>query len=66
MQTERQGKRRRSFIKGLVAGSAVLAGLFPRKDRAVAEQGQEGATVSQEVLYRETREFRKYYETLRS
>ncbi len=67
MQVEKRDERRRSFIKGVVAGSALLAGLFSARGKAeAAQQAKDGADASQEVLYRETEEFRKYYEMLRS
>ncbi|MCB2184400.1 MAG: twin-arginine translocation signal domain-containing protein [Desulfobulbaceae bacterium] len=56
---------RRSFLKNILAGSAVAATAAVgakkvKADEALAEK-QTG-----DVLYRETEDFKKYYETLRS
>ncbi len=66
METGTRDERRRSFIKAVMAGSAVLAGILSTRDRAEAARGNGEARRPQEVLYRETEEFRNYYEMLRS
>ncbi len=63
MKQEKEG--RRSFLKNILAGSAVAAGVAAGKKPAQAktvQTEQQGA----EILYRETDAFKKYYETLRS
>ncbi len=66
MQNDKHGESRRSFVKGLVAGSAVLAGFLATGAKAQAKQASEDRSVPQDILYRETEEFRKYYDMLRS
>ncbi len=65
MERKKEGEARRSFLKGVLAGSAVLAGLVSsaKESRASLKRGH---TDSSEILYRETEDFRKYYESLRS
>ena len=56
---------RRSFLKHILAGSAVVAASFAGKKSAEAKTGpimQDG----DEVLYRESEDFKKYYKSLRS
>ncbi len=56
--------KRRSFLKQIFAGTAVVAGtaLVGRKAKA-----QESATETRpdEVLYKKTDSFKKYYDSLR-
>ena len=67
MKGNRPVNSRRSFIKGLVAGSAVFAGLLSASDRnAHADEEHSGDSCPGEVLYRETEAFREYYEMLRN
>ena len=63
MQNEK--KERRSFLKHLLAGSAVIAGAASAVKPAGAETSAE-VTASDEVLYKETDSFKKYYKSLRS
>ncbi len=56
---------RRSFLKHILAGSAVVAATFAGKKSAEAKTGpvlQEG----NETLYKESEDFKKYYKSLRS
>lgn len=55
---------RRSFLKRMLAGSAVVATSIAAIKPAKANP--QGPVVSEgdEVLYKETRAFKKYYETL--
>ncbi len=56
---------RRSFLKHILAGSAVVATALAGKKSAeakVAKTLQPG----DEVLYKETENFKKYYESIRS
>ena len=63
MKKEKEG--RRAFLKNILAGSAVAAGVAAgtkpaqAKTTGTAKQGDE-------ILYRETEDFKKYYDTLRS
>ena len=61
----KEGKEvRRSFLKGILAGSAVvatsIAAIKPGKAHAQKPVLSEG----DEVLYKESKAFKKYYETL--
>jgi len=56
---------RRSFLKHILAGSAVVATALAGKKSAeakIAETLQPG----DEVLYKETEDFKKYYKSIRS
>ena len=57
--------RRRSFLKHILAGSAVVvaSAAVVKPTRVKADVGQ---PVEDEVLYRESEEFSKYYKSLRS
>ena len=56
---------RRSFIKGVIAaGAAAFLGSAASK-RAQASNDFAGSVSDQEVLYRETQEFRAYYDSLK-
>ncbi len=55
---------RRSFLKHVLAGSALVAGTALTGKQAKA-RGQKEVNRPQEMLYRETEDFRKYYESLR-
>ena len=63
MQNEK--KERRSFLKHLLAGSAVIAGAASAVKPVRAETSP-GVTATDEVLYKETDSFKKYYKSLRS
>ena len=62
---ENEKKQRRSFLKHILAGSAVLAGtaaaIKPARAGTKSEQN-----VSDEILYHESEAFKKYYDSLRS
>ena len=63
MQNEK--KERRSFLKHILAGSAVLAGAasVTKPARAGTRKLETG---SGEILYHESEAFKKYYDSLRS
>jgi hypothetical protein len=66
MQQNNDG--RRSFLKQVLAGSAVAAGvaLTGKKVRAKETmKARYSGSASDEVLYQETEAFKKYYESLR-
>lgn len=63
MKQEKEG--RRSFLKNILAGSAVAAGVAAGKKPAQAKTIQ-AEKQDTEVLYQETDAFKKYYEALRS
>ncbi|WP_457572696.1 hypothetical protein [Desulfolithobacter sp.] len=63
---QRQDDSRRSFLKSLLAGSAVAAGVVTSSRPARADRASRDRQVQDEVLYRETAAFRDYYKTLRS
>jgi len=62
---EKEQKERRSFLKHILAGSAVLAGTASAVKPARAGTSQ---TIDQsdEILYHESESFKKYYKSLRS
>lgn len=55
---------RRSFLKHVLAGSAIVASTALTGKKAKAREQQE-ANRPDEMLYRETEDFKKYYESLR-
>jgi len=58
---KKRGIDRRSFLKGLTMGGALAAlGTTPKKVRAKGTK-----EIPNQTLYRETEDFRKYYESLR-
>lgn len=57
--------KRRSFLKHILAGSAVVVGTAAAIKPAKAKSGLTGVE-SDEVLYRESTDFIKYYNSLRS
>lgn len=61
-----KGEGRRSFLKHLVAGTAVVAGVAGTKKKAHAKDAQKAQAGQSEVLYQETDEFKNYYKSLRS
>ncbi len=61
---EQTHESRRSFLKQLLAGSAVVATATLTGTKAGTAQ-QNHAKEADEVLYRETKAFRKYYQSLR-
>lgn len=62
---ENEKKERRSFLKHILAGSAVLAGAATavKPARAGTQKEIKG---SDEILYHESEAFKKYYDSLRS
>ncbi|PID42482.1 MAG: Tat pathway signal protein [Proteobacteria bacterium] len=58
-------EKRRSFLKHMLAGSAVIAGTSVAVKPAKAKKKAEPAG-SDEVLYYESEAFKKYYKSLRS
>lgn len=60
------GEGRRSFLKHLVAGTAMVAGVAGTKKKAHAKGAQSPQSRPSEILYTETDEFRNYYKSLRS
>jgi hypothetical protein len=62
---ENEKKERRSFLKHILAGSAVLAGTAAavKPARAGTHKEMQG---SDEILYHESEAFKKYYKSLRS
>lgn len=59
-------KGRRSFLKHLVAGTAVAAGVAGTRKKAQARTTGTPPADQSETLYRETESFRQYYKSLRS
>ncbi len=61
---QQNDESRRSFLKQVLAGSAVAAGatLTGKKVRALETRK---TRVSNEVLYHESDDFKKYYDSLR-
>lgn len=62
---EREGERR-SFLKHLLTGTAVVAGIAGTKKVVQAKEDQNKNLDQSEVLYRETDNFKQYYKSLRS
>ncbi|THB75800.1 MAG: twin-arginine translocation signal domain-containing protein [Desulfobulbaceae bacterium] len=63
---KKEQKKRRSFLKHILAGSAVVAGAAAIVKPAKAESGLPRGPQSDEVLYHESENFKKYYKSLRS
>jgi hypothetical protein len=57
---------RRTFLKSLLAGSAVAVGVAAGTGTARAGHAKISSPGSNETLYRETEEFKRYYQSLRS
>jgi len=57
---------RRSFLKQVLAGTAVVAGVAATKKPASAGQTLNIDRGGSDILYKETDEFKKYYESIRS
>ena len=61
---------RRSFLQSILAGSAVAAVAVTGGGKTAAAAGRKNKTGSSalkdEILYHETADFRRYYETLKS
>lgn len=62
---ENEKKERRSFLKHILAGSAVLAGTAAAVKPAKAKT-HSVITNTDEVLYHESDAFKKYYKSLSS
>ncbi len=56
---------RRSFLKHILAGSAVVAGAVSTVRPAKAKSGPE-IQGKDEILYHESEAFKRYYKSLRS
>jgi len=64
MKKDEEG--RRSFLKHVLAGSAVVAGVAATRKPAAAGQTLKIDRSRSDILYRETDAFKKYYESIRS
>jgi len=65
---QQKDESRRSFLKQVLAGSAVVAGAALTGKKAQARETMKTryqGPGSDEVLYKETDAFKKYYESLR-
>ena len=56
---------RRSFLKQILAGTAVVAGTTLVGKRAKAQQESQAKKRAGEILYKKTESFEKYYDSLR-
>ena len=56
---------RRSFLKHLMAGTAVVAGVAGTKKSAQAKNALDAPSDQSETLYKETDAFKQYYKSLR-
>ncbi len=56
---------RRSFLKHILAGSAVVATAFAGKKTAKAKMSS-SIEEGDEVLYKESEDFKKYYKSISS
>ena len=61
---QQKDDNRRSFLKQLLAGSAIVAGSTLIGKKAPAKEQIEGKRPD-EILYRKSESFKKYYESLR-
>ena len=62
---KQEKEERRSFLKHILAGSAVVAGVAVTRKQVQAGTVSENR-VSKDVLYRETDHFKKHYQSWRS
>jgi hypothetical protein len=62
---KQEKEKRRSFLKHILAGSAVVVGTAAAIKPAKAKSGP-AVMDSDEVLYKESANFSKYYKSLRS
>lgn len=60
---KKEDTERRSFLKTLITGSAVGAAVF--SSGTVNAEEKQIARKSDEVLYRESEDFKDYYKSLR-
>ncbi|MEE4241870.1 MAG: twin-arginine translocation signal domain-containing protein [Desulfopila sp.] len=58
--------KRRSFLKHILAGAAVVAGSVAAIKPAKAKSLQQPIQGRDDVLYHESDSFKKYYDSLRS
>ncbi len=63
MKEKQEG--RRSFLKHLIAGTAVVAGVAGTKKSAQAKKALDTQLNESETLYEETDAFKQYYKSLR-
>jgi hypothetical protein len=56
---------RRSFLKHLLTGTAVVAGVAGTKKKVQAKNGPSTQSDQSETLYKETDTFKQYYKSLR-
>ncbi len=61
---QKNDDNRRSFLKQVLAGSALVAGTTLAGKKAKAQEGKANRNPD-ETLYRETEAFKKYYDSLR-
>lgn len=60
---KKEDTERRSFLKTLITGSVAGAAVFSAGK--VKAKGKQAALKSDEVLYRESKDFKDYYKSLR-
>ncbi len=63
---EKDQDKRRSFLKHILAGAAVVAGTVAAIKPARAKTVQQPLQGGGDVLYHESDAFKKYYDSLRS
>ena len=56
---------RRSFLKKFASGTALLVAGLPTRSRTSHAEGVRQTCEDDEIMYRETEEFRDYYSSLR-
>ena len=61
---KQEDKKRRSFLKHVLAGGTAVAGVSITRKQVQADTISD-KRVSNDVLYRETEEFKKYYQNWR-
>ncbi len=65
MDKNLKSQQRRSLIKGfLAAGAAAFAGVASAKKAKASVRQTAGRDSEKEILYRETEEFKAYYDSL--
>ncbi len=63
---KREHEARRTFLKSVLAGSAVAAGVVTAGGRVAGAGTTDRQRRPAEILHRDTEEFRRYYETLKA
>lgn len=63
---EKDQDKRRSFLKHIVAGAAVIAGSVAAIKPARAGKQAAASREGDETCYQESENFKKYYDSLRS